>query len=182
MSTPSIRALFRCPDRLIPDRMSPSRRHRGSIHVVCPPPVRFSSRIVLPALYRHSRDGGNLALCLPSFLLSTVIPATAGIWCPACSPSRSLSSFLLSTVIPATAGIWRPASDVYPSRRMQHGISMERNPLQSAVGLLWPNVPCPLYLYERRGGFGFAAGESPVPGLIEICGFSMPIVRVCCTI
>ena len=169
MSTPSIRALFRCPDRLIPDRMSPSRRHRGSIHVVCSPPVRFSSRIVLPAL-------------CTSFPLPIVILVTAGIWRPACRHSRSLSLFLLSTVIPATAGIWCPASDVYPSRRLQHGISMERNPLQSAAGLLWPNVPCPLYLYERRGGFGFAAGESPVSGLIEICGFSMPIVCVCCTI
>ena len=158
---PNLRAHFRCPDRLIPDRMSPSRRHRGSIHVVCSPPVRFSSQIVLPALYRHSRDGGNLAPCLPSFLLSTVILATAGIWHPACCLPALFTSFLLSTVIPATAGIWHPASDVYLLRRLQHGISIGAEPVAVRCGLTMAERTLSTILIRTTRRVWFCGGRIP---------------------
>ena len=171
---------FRCPDRLIdpgsyvplppssrvdPCRMFPSRRHRGSIRVVCfppaviagrsmsyvPPPVRFSSRIVLPAL-------------CTSFPLPTVIPATAGIWSPACRPSRSLSLFLLPIVIPATAGIWIPASDVYPSRRLQHGISIGAEPVAVRSGLAMAERTLSTILIRTTRRVWFCGGRIPCTG------------------
>lgn len=74
---------FRCPDRLIDpgsyvpllpsSRVDPCRMSTSYPFLL---PNRPSCSLhVLPAPYRHSRDGGNLASCLPSFPLPIVIPA-----------------------------------------------------------------------------------------------------------
>ena len=175
---------FRCPDRLIdpgsyvplppssrvdPCRMFPSRRHRGSIRVVCFPPAviagrsmscvslppssrvdpcRMSpllsvspSRIVLPALctsfplpivipapYRHSRDGGNLVTCVRR--LSIEAPAT----------------------------------------RYLHRSGTRCSPQRACYGRTYPVH----YTYTNdAAGLVLRRANPPYRGVIEICGFSM---------
>ena len=120
--------------------MFPSRRHRGSIHVVCPPPVRFSSRIVLPAL-------------CTSFPLPIVILVTAGIWRPACRHSRSLPSFsrrresgALPAVLPALYRHSRDGGNLAPCVRR---LSIEAPATRYFHGAEPVAVRCGLAMAER---------------------------------
>ena len=161
---------FRCTDRLIPDRMFPSRRHRGSIHVVCPPSCPFllpnrpsCSLHVIPAPYRHSRDGGNLAPCLPSFPLPIVIPALY---------RHSRDGGNLAPCV-------RRLSIEAPATQYLHRSGTRCSPQRACYGRTYPVH----YTYTNdAAGLVLRRANPPYRGVIEICGFSMPIVRVCCTI
>ena len=163
--------------RVDPCRMFPSRRHRGSIHVVCPPSCPFllpnrpsCSLHVIPALCRHSRDGGNLDPCLPSFPLPIVIPAL-------CRHSRDggnldpcLPSFPLPIVIPALCRHSRDGGNLVtcvrrlsieaPATRYFHGAE----PVAVRSGPAMAERTLSIILIRTTRGVWFCGGRIPRTG------------------
>ena len=137
--------------RVDPCRMFPSRRHRGSIHVVCPPSCPFllpnrpsCSLHVIPALCRHSRDGGNLDPCLPSFPLPIVIPAL-------CRHSRDGGNLVTCV---------RRLSIEAPATRYFHGAE----PVAVRSGLAMAERTLSIILIRTTRGVWFCGGRIPRTG------------------
>ena len=164
MSTPSIRALFRCTDRLIdpgsyvplppssrvvPCRMSPS----------CPFLLPNRPSCSLPSFSRRRESG----------TLPAVLPAPYRYSCSLPSFSRRRES-----------GTLRPTSIHRGACNTVFRWSGTRcSPLRACYGRTYPVH----YTYTNdAAGLVLRRANPPYRGVIEICGFSMPIVRVCCTI
>lgn len=168
---------FRCPDRLIdpgsyvplppssrvdPCRIFPSRCHRGSIHVVCPPscPFLLSNRPSrsLPSFSRRRESGA----------LPAVLPAPYRYSCSLSSfPRRRESGTLRPTSIHRGA-----CNTVLPWS------GTRCNPQRACYGRTYPVH----YNYTNDAAGLVLRRANPPYRVIEICGFSMPSVRVCCTI